>query len=328
MSGRAVAPTRRTASSTPGMNELRSIESWRIVSVWPSPPKIDLLVGDEARQADRVDRLVDVAAGLGDQLGGPLRGARRRVELAVVVKLDDLDLGHVLGGLGGEAHHQHRADREVGGDEARWRLRRRSAAVAQRVEVEAGGADDDVDAGVEAGVGRSSSAVSGVVKSTTTSASARTSASSRPERGIGAPGELHVVGALDRLADGLPMRPAAPETTDPDHSCAGPRETLRRRRVAEAVLVRADAGGGELAGVVELGRQRGDLVGGDRVDPGEHLVEREQRDVEQRRAGEARHPRGGRLEPEDHAALDVLLGARQLVVADALGARAWRARGR
>ena len=29
-----------TASSTPGMKELRSIESWRIESVWPSPPKI------------------------------------------------------------------------------------------------------------------------------------------------------------------------------------------------------------------------------------------------------------------------------------------------
>ncbi len=37
-SGRS--PTRRTASSTPSMNEWRSIESWRIVSVWPSPPRI------------------------------------------------------------------------------------------------------------------------------------------------------------------------------------------------------------------------------------------------------------------------------------------------
>jgi hypothetical protein len=34
-----------------------------------------------------------------------------------VVELDDLRLLHVLGGLGGEAHHQHSADREVGSDE-------------------------------------------------------------------------------------------------------------------------------------------------------------------------------------------------------------------
>ncbi len=32
------SPTRRTASSTPGMNDSRSIESCRIASVWPGPP--------------------------------------------------------------------------------------------------------------------------------------------------------------------------------------------------------------------------------------------------------------------------------------------------
>ncbi len=37
-SGRSA--TSRTASRTPGMNERRSIESWRMVSVCPSPPKI------------------------------------------------------------------------------------------------------------------------------------------------------------------------------------------------------------------------------------------------------------------------------------------------
>ncbi len=31
---------RRTASSTPGMNDSRSIESWRIVNVWPRSPRI------------------------------------------------------------------------------------------------------------------------------------------------------------------------------------------------------------------------------------------------------------------------------------------------
>ena len=47
------------------MNDSRSIESWRIESVWPTPPKMHLLVGHQARQAHGVDRLVHVAAGLG-----------------------------------------------------------------------------------------------------------------------------------------------------------------------------------------------------------------------------------------------------------------------
>ena len=34
------SPTLRTASSTPGMNDSRSVESWRIVSVWPTSPRM------------------------------------------------------------------------------------------------------------------------------------------------------------------------------------------------------------------------------------------------------------------------------------------------
>ena len=40
VSGSASPPTLRTASRTPGMNERRSVESWRIDRVCPSPPKI------------------------------------------------------------------------------------------------------------------------------------------------------------------------------------------------------------------------------------------------------------------------------------------------
>src|SRR6478672_5530194 len=32
--------TRRTASSTPGTNDVRSVESWRMVSVWPTSPRM------------------------------------------------------------------------------------------------------------------------------------------------------------------------------------------------------------------------------------------------------------------------------------------------
>ena len=86
----------RTASSTPGMNDSRAIESWRTESVWPRPPKMTSWCATRPGQAHRVDRLVHVAAGLADQLGGAQRGARGRVELLVVVQLDDLALGHVL----------------------------------------------------------------------------------------------------------------------------------------------------------------------------------------------------------------------------------------
>jgi hypothetical protein len=33
-------PTRRSANKTPGMNDSRSIESWRMVSVWPTSPRM------------------------------------------------------------------------------------------------------------------------------------------------------------------------------------------------------------------------------------------------------------------------------------------------
>ena len=146
--------TSRTASSTPGMKERRSIESWRMLSVCPSPPKIDLLVGDEAGEPHRVNRLVDVAAGLADQLRGALRGSRRRVELLVVVELDDLALGHVRGDPLRGLHQQHGADREVGSDEAVGRAGAgRLGRLAQGVEVEAGRAEHDMDPGLQAGAG-------------------------------------------------------------------------------------------------------------------------------------------------------------------------------
>src|SRR5205823_11487964 len=40
VNGSGSSATLRTASRTPGMNERRSVESCRIDSVWPSPPKI------------------------------------------------------------------------------------------------------------------------------------------------------------------------------------------------------------------------------------------------------------------------------------------------
>ena len=62
------------------------------------------------------------------------------------------------------------------------------------------------------------SAVSGTVKSTTTSASPSTSASSTPSAGIGPAGQVRVLGALDRLADRLAHAPGGAGDRDPDHA--------------------------------------------------------------------------------------------------------------
>ena len=51
------------------------------------------------------------------QLRRALRSPAGGVELAVMMQLDDLGPGHVARGLGGKAHHQHRPDGKVGGDE-------------------------------------------------------------------------------------------------------------------------------------------------------------------------------------------------------------------
>ena len=145
--------TARTASSTPGMNDARSSESWRMVSVSPVAAEQHLLVRDQPAQPHRVHRhAVDVGAAravaapwrvasgmrragrpraraAAISCGGARRGAARRVDLVRVVQLDDLDRLEEAGRLRGEPHHQHRADGEVRRDEhADARARRRASA--------------------------------------------------------------------------------------------------------------------------------------------------------------------------------------------------------
>ena len=90
---------------------------------------------------------------LGHPLGREHRGARGRIDLLVVVELDDLRGLEVGRRQLGEAHHQHRADREVGRHE---HVRPAVPALGgggrrpQLVEVEAGGPHDRVDAGGDA----------------------------------------------------------------------------------------------------------------------------------------------------------------------------------
>ena len=324
------SPTLRTASSTPGMNERRSIESWRIVSVWPSPPKIDLLVGDEAGQAHRVDRLVDVAAGLADQLGGPLRGARRRVELAVVVQLDDLALGHVrrrpAARPASSARRRSRssgATKQFASPPSSPRRRSRSSSRSKPVVPTTAWTPASRHARTLPG------AASGVVKSTTTSASPSTSASSTPSAGSALPLSSRSSAPSTASTDGL--RPSAPRRRRRRPAITlrpAPRST-GASALAEALLARGRCRRPRAAPGRSSSRgQAVDVVDGHRVDLVEHLVEGVDRQVEQRRAGDPRHPRGGRLRGEDQPALDVLLGAGELLVGDAARSAGARARRR
>ena len=107
----------------------------------PNVAEDHLLVGDQSGQPYRVDRNVPVIGRRRpDQRGGPRRGPARLVELAIVVKLDDLGPCHVLGRLRGELHHQRRADREVRGDEDICSMR-----VAELVGIEPRRPDHHVD---------------------------------------------------------------------------------------------------------------------------------------------------------------------------------------
>ena len=115
-------------------------------------PEDHLLMCDQARKPHGVNRVVDVAPSIANQLGGALRGARGSIELAFVVQLDYLALGHVPSGLARHLHHQHRSDREVGRHEHPCPLsvaRRRLGLGMHRVELEPGCANDGVDIGGE-----------------------------------------------------------------------------------------------------------------------------------------------------------------------------------
>src|SRR5437588_348455 len=71
-------------------------------------------VGDEAGETDGVDRRV-----AREERRRRLRGPGGRIPLRLGMELDDLRPRQVPGGLGGEAHHQDSADREVRRDEER-----------------------------------------------------------------------------------------------------------------------------------------------------------------------------------------------------------------
>ena len=83
----------------------------------PPPPSSTSWCATSPGQAHRVDRHV-----ARDQVRGRASRPRRCVLLRLVVQLDDLGARQECGRLGGEAHHQHGADREVRREEHRQAL--------------------------------------------------------------------------------------------------------------------------------------------------------------------------------------------------------------
>ena len=163
---------------------------------------------DEARQADGVDRHVAV-----HQRRGPRGGAARLVELAVVVELDDLGRRHVLGRLGGEAHHEHRADREV---RAEQHLAGTALAL-ERLHVPPRGPDDAVHARPHAGarVGQGGVRAGEVDHDVQL---AEDVLERRSQRRVHPGGEDEVVGGLDRLAGRRAHPAGGPGHSHADHA--------------------------------------------------------------------------------------------------------------
>ena len=135
------------------------------------------------------------------------------------MKLDDLALGHVRNRLPRQQHHENRADREVGGDEDSRLAVRALDLIPQAVQIETAGPDHRVHAGAHAladvcrrGVRRREVHDHVAVPQHV--------AQRHLERRIGTAHQLHVVGTLDRLADGLAHAARSAGDADPDHAAA------------------------------------------------------------------------------------------------------------
>ena len=114
----------RGRAGRPGRRPRARSASWRIVSSWPgSARSTSWCATMPGSRTEWIGTSPPIA------LRGRLRGSRRRVDLGLVVQLDDLGARDVLRRLGREAHHQDGSDREVrreedAADRARARVAR------------------------------------------------------------------------------------------------------------------------------------------------------------------------------------------------------------
>ena len=219
----------------------------------PRPAEHDLLVRDEPRKSDRVDRRIRA-----HPRRGRLRGARRRVTLRVRVELDDLRAREDLRRLLREAHHQHCPLREVRRMEARnSRVPARPRSVASRSKPVVPMTTGTPRVEAQRDVVRPPHP--GVVKSTAASQPAGP-ASARVD---------DVVTGLGREQARASCRPFLPRRTA--RSASG--RLLEERRIdaldglGEPLLVRADPGDREPVGREQRVRELRDLVGRDGYEP-------------------------------------------------------------
>src|SRR5688572_26116449 len=125
------------------------------------------------------------------------------------------------------------------------------------------------------------SAASGVVKSTTTSASPSTSPIATPSSGSARPTSAMSSACSTARQTVSPIRPAAPETATLITSGSRQCRADRPDGVAEDLLVAAHARRAQPIGIEQLAREVPHVVERDRVDLRERLVERQQRDPHQ-----------------------------------------------
>ena len=199
------------------MKERRSIESWRIASVWPSPPKITSWWA--TRPGSRTEWIgswtLPPAASISSavRFAVPEGASSLRSWCSSTISHSGMCAGDRLRDL----HQQHGADREVGGDEAvglgaprrpraarrgrsRWCRRRRGRPAAEAgadvAERRLGSGEVDDDVGLAEHLGR-----------------ARPRAPGRPGRPARCPRRPR-----PPRRPPAPMRPAAPDDGDPDHA--------------------------------------------------------------------------------------------------------------
>src|SRR5919107_610130 len=280
MTGDSVSPpTLRIASRTPGMNDVRSVESWRMVSVCPTPPRMtSWWATSPGRRTEWIGTPPPISSAV--RAAVPLGASSLRSWCSSMISA----LGRCRAASTANCIISTAPIAKFGAkntlpppasslsSEGSQPLVPTTACTPARTHARA-----------------FSSAVSGRVKSTTTSTSPRMSASATPSAGSARPARTMSSAPSTASQTVWPIRPAAPATPT--------RITPRPRRRAPA----------------RSARERGDVVERDGVDLLDDLVDGEQRHVGEHRGAEPVHPRGRGLEREHHAALDVLLGAGELV---------------
>src|ERR1700733_3981041 len=160
-------------------------------------------------------------------------------------------------------------------------------------------------------------ALVGIVKSTSTSAPSRTSASDVFSAGSARP--VSSMSGADSTARHTvwPIRPAAPATAT--RMALGTLGGLHQRRpdrgerLVEARLVGADARGGQAVRRPQLIDKPGQVIERHGVDPLDGLIQRQQRHAGEDLRPEPVHARTGRLEREHDPTLEILLGPLELV---------------